>query len=423
MAIHDAIDAPLEVPRLQRPSWWLSVALDALLAIGSYLAAYWLRFSAEEITTFLPSAWATMTIVVVAQLSVVALVRGYAPRPRVDWLVRVVGGVIFGTVAAGVLVAVIAGFEGVSRLAFVADAILLSTMAVGWRGVWVLRRRAQASVEILNQDFDLIDRAEEMTTVGSVIASLYSYRELLKNLVLKDLKLKYRGSVFGFLWSLANPLLMVVVYTIAFTFILRIRTAGFVYYLMLGQLAWTYFAGSALMSTGAIVDNGGLVKSVRFPRAILPIGAVLFNLVQYALTTAVILPAMMLWYRAAPAPSMLLFPVMLALQTLFSVGVALILATATAFFRDVRHLLEIALSVLFWTTPIVYRLSDVPEGLRLLILLSPMSPYVVGYQTMFFSREWPAASIWLVAATHALGAFVVGALLFLAFEDRFTEQV
>ena len=120
-----------------------------------------------------------------------------------------------------------------------------------------------------------------MTTLRAVVASLYSYRELLKNLVLKDLKLKYRGSVFGFLWSLANPLLMIVVYTVAFTYILRVRSEGFVFYLMLGLLSWTFFASSAAMSTGAIVDNAGLLKSVLFPRAILPIATVLFNLAQY----------------------------------------------------------------------------------------------------------------------------------------------
>ncbi len=97
------------------------------------------------------------------------------------------------------------------------------------------------------------------------------------------------------------------------------------------------------MSTGAIVDNAGLLKSVFFPRAILPIATVLFNLAQYLLTMSVFLPIMMLWYRVPLSAPMLLFPVFLALQVLFTIGVAMMLATATAFFRDVRHLLEVAL--------------------------------------------------------------------------------
>jgi ABC-2 type transport system permease protein len=216
---------------------------------------------------------------------------------------------------------------------------------------------------------------------------------------------------------------MIVVYTVAFTFILGIRTEMFVFYLMLGQLAWSFFANSIMMSTASIVDNGGLLRTVVFPRAILPIATVLFNLAQYLLTIAVFLPVMFAWYRIPLAEPMLLFPVVLVLHVAFTIGIALILATATVFFRDVRHLIDVALAVLFWLTPIVYGLERVPETLRLSILLSPMSPFVVAYQKLFFFRAWPEPTVWLVAVTYAVGAFVVGVALVLAFEDRFTEQL
>ena len=181
--------------------------------------------------------------------------------------------------------------------------------------------------------------------------------------------------------------------------------------------------GPSMMSTGSIVDNTGLLRTVRFPRAILPIATVLFNFAQYLLTTAVFLPIMIVWYRIPLVEPMILFPAVLVLQVAFTIGIALILATTTVFFRDVRHLVEVALAVLFWTTPIVYELDRVPERLRLLILLSPMSPFVVAYQKLFFFREWPDATLWLVAITYAVGAFVVGIALVLAFEDSFTEQL
>ena len=169
---------------------------------------------------------------------------------------------------------------------------------------------------------------------------------------------------------------MGVVYTIAFRSILQIRNENFVFYLMLGLLAWTFFASSAAMSTGSIADNGGLVKSVWFPRAILPIATVLFNLTQYILSVSVILPLMLIYYRVTPEAPMLLFPVFVALQVLFTIGVALSLATATAFLRDVRHLVEIAITILFWMTPVVYQLRELSAPLRRVLLLSPMSPYV-----------------------------------------------
>jgi lipopolysaccharide transport system permease protein len=192
---------------------------------------------------------------------------------------------------------------------------------------------------------------------------------------------------------------------------------------MLGQLSWTFFASSATMSTGAIVDNAGLMRSVFFPRAILPIATVLFNLAQYLLTISVFLPVMLLWYRVPLAPPMLAFPLFLALQAIFTIGVALILSTVTAFFRDVRHLLDVALTMLFWTTPIVYEFVQVPERYRMLILLSPVSSFVVAYHHLFFYRTWPEPAVWLVAGGYAFGAFIIGASLFLRFENRFTEQL
>jgi ABC-type polysaccharide/polyol phosphate export permease len=253
--------------------------------------------------------------------------------------------------------------------------------------------------------------------------NLLRYRWLIANLVLKDLKLKYRGSVVGFIWSLANPVLMGIVYAVAFHTILRIRGEGFVFYLMLGLLAWTFFASSAVMSTGSIADNGGLVKSVRFPMAILPTATVLFNFTQYVLNISVILPLMLGYYRVMPEAPMLLFPVFVALQLVFTVGVALALATATAFLRDVRHLVDVAITILFWMTPIVYELKDLPERIRLVILLSPMSPFVAAYQQIFYYRQWPEAMIWMTTIGYAAGAMALGLWLIVHNEDRFAERV
>ncbi|MET0211813.1 MAG: ABC transporter permease [Vicinamibacterales bacterium] len=270
---------------------------------------------------------------------------------------------------------------------------------------------------------EMISRMAEAPSFARTLAGLRRYRHLLRNLVLKDLKLKYRGSVIGFLWSLANPVLMGVVYTIAFRSILQIRNENFVFYLMLGLLAWTFFASSVTMSTGSIADNGGLVKSVWFPRAILPIATVLFNFTQYILSVSVILPLMLIYYRVTPAAPMLLFPVFVALQVLFTIGIALSLATATAFLRDVRHLVEIAITILFWMTPVVYQLREVSEPLRRVLLLSPMSPYVTAYQQIFYYRQWPDAAIWITSIAYAAAALALGFWLIVRNEDRFAERV
>jgi lipopolysaccharide transport system permease protein len=272
----------------------------------------------------------------------------------------------------------------------------------------------------------MISRTAQAPSLRRTLSGLRRYRHLLRNLVLKDLKLKYRGSVVGFLWSLANPILMGVVYTVAFTKIIRIHDEGFVFYLMLGLLAWTFFGSSVGMSTGAIVDNGGLVKSVWFPRAILPTATVLFNLTQYLLSVSVILPMMLIYYRVVPEAPMLLFPVFVALQLLFTIGIALILATAAAFLRDVRHLVEIALSILFWMTPIVYEvenLKNLRPIFRQMVLLSPMSPYVTAYHQIFYYRHWPDLSIWVTTIGYAAVALAVGLWLIIRNEDSFAERI
>lgn len=282
-----------------------------------------------------------------------------------------------------------------------------------------MRPRVDAAVT----DEPMEDRAAVRPQLARTLRGLVHYRHLLRNLVVKDLKLKYRGSVLGFIWSLANPLLMIAVYTIAFTYILGIRTPGFVFYLMLGILAWTFFANATAMSTGSIVDNGGLARSVWFPRAILPMASVLFNFAQYLLTAAVFLPVLMLLYHVPPAAPMLAYPVFILLQLLFTIGVALLLAVGTAFFRDVRHLVDVALAVLFWATPVVYETTQIPARLRSLILLTPLSPYVTAYHDVFYYRRWPSAAVWALSAAYAGITLAAGLWLMTRSEDQLTERI
>ena len=175
--------------------------------------------------------------------------------------------------------------------------------------------------------------------------------------------------------------------------------------LLLGLLNWNFFSSSAMMSTGSVVDAAGLIKSVAFPRAILPVATVLFNLAQFLLTMTVFLPiALFLFRDPAVAGHAARAPVLLALQILFTLGVAFALATATSFFRDVRHIMEIALGILFWTTPMSVSVRQ-PAGGRCAFpsCLSPMSPYVVAWQQIFHEGRLPDLAVWLVAGSYAAG--------------------
>jgi len=160
---------------------------------------------------------------------------------------------------------------------------------------------------------------------------------------------------------------------------------------------------------------------VCFPRAILPIAAVLFNLAQFVLTCAAAVPVALLLYGIAPTPSMLAWPILVVLQTLMCVGLALLLSTLTAFFRDIRHLLEIALQILFWMTPVIYESRMVPSALRAVMFLSPMTPFALGYHQSLYYRQWPDATVWLTACAYTALACLIGFLVFRRHEEQFTE--
>lgn len=267
------------------------------------------------------------------------------------------------------------------------------------------------------------DRGAAAQPIGQGLLGLFRYRELIRNLVLKDLKLKYRGSVLGFAWSLVNPLVMLVVYWLAFTYILGFRRENFVLFLLVGLLPWTFFSSTVAMATGTIADSGGLLKSVRFPRTVMPIATVLFNLSQYLMTFAVLLPVLLIMFRIRPAWPMLAFPIMLLLLVLFTSGVALLVATASAYYRDVKHLVDVSLQVLFWLTPIVYDLTDAPARVRFLLLFTPVASFVTAMHDIFYRQVWPDVWVWTAALIWSLVFFVAGLTTFLSFEDRFAEQL
>lgn len=266
-----------------------------------------------------------------------------------------------------------------------------------------------------------IDRTTERASLLSTWRALVTYRALLRHLVARDLRLKYRGSALGFVWSLLNPLIMLVVYSVAFTVFMDRGGPEFVFRLLLGLLAWTFFATSAAAACGSLVDNASLTKSLYFPRGILPLAGVCFNLAQFGLTAVVFIPLLMLRDGLTPGWSLLAFPLLVVLQALCVAGIALILAALTALFRDVRHLVEVGLGILFWLTPIVYTIADLPPLAARVVALTPVSPFIRGYQTAIIAQTWPPLEIWMLCVTYAGVALVVGARLFARVEPRLGE--
>jgi lipopolysaccharide transport system permease protein len=255
------------------------------------------------------------------------------------------------------------------------------------------------------------------------MVSVYRYRELLKNLVLKDLKLKYRDSVFGFLWSLANPLMLILVYSFVFKQVLRGGVERFPYFMLVGILPWNFFAQSLVMSTGSIIDNGGLIRKVALPLEVFPFATVSFNLAQYFLALVVFFPMAIFFFDIPPSWSWLGFFPVLLMHFLFTLGMSFMLSAVTVFYRDVRHFTEIILMLLFWLTPIVYEVKSVPDALRSAVYLNPASYFIMPYQDILYRGVFPSIETILPAMFLTLFALVVGYTLFSFLKFRFAEEV
>ena len=252
---------------------------------------------------------------------------------------------------------------------------------------------------------------------------LLRYRALLKNLVYKDLKLKYRGSILGVAWSLLNPLLLLVVYTVAFKHVLRVQQENYAYFLLVGLLPWNFFSAALLASTAAITGNASLIKKVYFPSEILPIATVLFSFAQFLLAMVVFLPALILVSGVSLQWSALLFVPLLALHVLFTVGLAFLLSSLTTVFRDIAHFTEVALLLLFWVTPIVYPSTMAPPAMQLFFSISPMAAFAILYQDVLFLGRMPEAGMVVAVLGWTAAALVAGYAVFRSYSPAFAEEV
>jgi len=265
------------------------------------------------------------------------------------------------------------------------------------------------------------------------LRELWQYRDLVRNLVVRDLKARYKNSILGVAWSWVNPLMMMVVYTVVFNILAgRSNLPNYPVFILCALLPWNFFASAISQSTNSIVDAAPLVKKVYFPREVLPISAVLSNMVHFLIS----LPVFFLLALALGnpvTPWALMFPVTLLIQVMFTVGVGFITATLNVFYRDTRLIMDVLLLAWFFLTPIFYPLTTVPEQYALwgvpinvrawLLRLNPMASIISSYRDLLY---WGTSTAWdflLRTAVTSLIVLVIGYLIFLRYSPRFGEEV
>ncbi|MCC6339955.1 MAG: ABC transporter permease [Acidimicrobiia bacterium] len=271
------------------------------------------------------------------------------------------------------------------------------------------------------------------------VADVWVYRELLLNLTRKELKVKYKNSVLGFLWSLLNPLLYLVVYYVVFQYFLKTSIPVFAVFLLAGLLPWTFFSNALGAGTTSIVGNSSLVGKVWFPREILPLAAIGAAMVHFLLQSVVLIGALFVFgINPAWGYMPLLVPALLAL-VLFLAALTVALSAANVYLRDTQHLLELLVMAWFWLSPIVYPYRQAYDQLGRwgsLYLLNPMVSILITFQRIFYNKVsagpipiLPDGSVWwylrnLAIVGMASTVLLVGALvLFGRLEDDFAEEI
>lgn len=251
---------------------------------------------------------------------------------------------------------------------------------------------------------------------------IYNYRELLKTNIKKDVGGKYKNSFLGVLWSFINPLLQIAVYALVFQVILRSNIENYAVYLCCALIPWQYFSNVVLRGAAVIIDNGNIIKKVYFPREILPISLVTSEGVNFLISTLIIL-GFVIFTGIGLSINVLWYFLILAIQYVVSLGVAFIVSSLSVYFRDLIHLLGVFMQLMFYATPIVYSISDVPAGFQWLLKLNPMSYLINEYRAIFYNQTAPSFHNLGIALIMGIVLCVIGYAIFRKLEKGFAEEL
>lgn len=250
------------------------------------------------------------------------------------------------------------------------------------------------------------------------------YLPLLRNLVSKDLKIKYRRSALGIAWSVLNPLLTMLVLTQVFGMLLKIKVPNFATYYIVGYSIWNFFSEATSNSMSAIIMAAPLMKKVYIPKYIFPLEKCLFSLVNFAFTLIAVL-IVMLVQGVYPSVTALLFPIPLVYTFIFVCGMCLLLSAANVYFRDIEHLYGVLLTMWMYLTPIIYPIEifdghgALAEFIKHVVTWNPLTRYVQYFRSVIMYATVPGIRENLICLLMSLVMFAIGALVFKKAQKKF----
>lgn len=253
------------------------------------------------------------------------------------------------------------------------------------------------------------------------LTEIWKFRELLRSLMVRNLKVKYQRSVLGFLWTLLNPLLTVVVLVVVFSYVVRIQVPDYWAFLLAGYFVWNFVQQMLSSSASVLLEHAALRRSIAFPDEVPILGAAAARLVEFGVEMALALAVLIVFRHHGVPASFVLLPVLVVLQLLIAVGLMMIVSTLSVFYFDVQHALPILLLILFYLSPVFYPASLVPEQLRGVYYLNPLAGLLTLFHTTLYMGHFPSALFLGGVTVEALIIALLGYVVFSRYQPLFAE--
>jgi ABC-type polysaccharide/polyol phosphate export permease len=257
----------------------------------------------------------------------------------------------------------------------------------------------------------------------SRLSQVWRYRELLRSMIIRNLKVKYQRSLLGFVWTLINPLLTVAILVLVFSHVVRIPLEHYWAFVLSGYFVWNCMLQTLNTGTYIFAEHSRLTRSVAFPSEILVFGAVGSRLLEFLAEIALIMVMLAAFHHFRVPPSFALLPVLVVIQVLLAIGLALPIATLSVFYYDVQHALPIALTTLFYLSPVFYPVQMVPEAARPFYFLNPLAGLLTLYHQILYVGRMPSLSLLLGVMAAALLVYAIGYAVFNRYASVYAEIV
>jgi len=254
------------------------------------------------------------------------------------------------------------------------------------------------------------------------LRELLGYGSLLRELVARDLKVRYKRSVLGVVWTMLNPLFLMIILAFVFSHVMRVRVEHFPVYLLSALVLWTFFSQATSWSTACFLSYAAIIKRVYVPRRIFVIATVVSGIVNL-LISLVPLAIIMLVLGHRFSPALAFLPVPILLTALFSLGISLALAPLSLMFADIVPIYQVILSAWIYLTPVIYPLTALPDAYRRVLVLNPMTHLVEAFRTPIYQGEIPSANVMITSIVAGFGTLFLGWLIFSRYNDRIAYYI